>query len=259
MSEQWQRAGRPILAGALLASVELTVVLRGGGRVLLSGFGHAVQTVTVSYATCICLTLAAWAIGSWLARWAGAVGAPQADSTRPEQLIGVLAGVLATALGTWMLWGLTEEASFRGPGARYALVLVVAPLGGFFVGWAISRMTATVRKEGAALPWALLAGLALPVLVVLDTVWVPTLYPEVHLSLSTGSVVVASLFVACLPAAEPGARLRRIGFTAAAVVVVAGLLWMPHFRKEPDRLAAIERHAPITGKVVRALTRRPSE
>ncbi len=257
---QWQRAGRPIVAGVLLASVELAVIVRGGGRVLLSGFGNTMQTVAASYAICICLAFGAWAIGSWLARWAGATGAAtENDPGRAEQVSGIFAGILATALATWMLWGLTEESSFRGPGARYALVLVVAPLGGFFVGWAVSRITASVRKEGGAWPWAVATGVALPVLLVLDAVWVPALYPEVHLSLSIASVVAASLFAACLPAVQADGKARQIGLAFSAVVVVVGLLSIPQIRSEPDRLAAIERHAPITGKVVRSLTRRPSE
>ncbi len=247
------------MAGVLLALVELAVVLRGGGRTLMSGLGEAVQYLAASFAIAICIAFALWAIGSWVARWAGAIGEHKGESTRAEQAMGTIAGTVAAAVATWMLWGLTEEASFRGPGARAAIVLVVAPLMGFFIGWAITRITAKVRQDGSALVWAILSGLALPVFMILDAFWVPNLYPEIHLGLSLGAACSAVLFAACLPPITPGGRTYRAGLVATFVLILLGLWSISALRKEPARLAAVEQHAPVTGKVIRALTRRPNE
>ena len=116
MITQWHRAGRPILAGVLLALVELAVVLRGGGRTLMSGLGEAVQYLAASFAIAICIAFALWAIGSWVALL---LASPFTDHDRSLAAFaaGIVVSFLVLATGTVARSGSSETATTSRSGA----------------------------------------------------------------------------------------------------------------------------------------------
>jgi len=229
--------GNLLLAGLLLATLEVSATLVRGHALFLSVGEQLQYALTVLAASSSC-TLSCGLL----------LRAVCVDSRRARAGRGALALVLAllAALLSWQLTTgrLVHDAWWRVP----AVLLLGALVGG--VGWLVLNAVARRRAQGALrLPWfvasALLAALAL----FLTITVLPRSYPAFHLGLLCGALLTVSVGALSAPTLWPERFLQRTPAVAALLLALAPyLLW--RLASHPTLSFAVHEKAPWTAKLM---------
>jgi arylsulfatase A-like enzyme len=246
---------RPVVAGFLLLVVEAGVVAATGGDLFLDA-GEPLRYLAAALPLLVCLCVTGWALASIVLRASGAARpVPRRAPIGPvARRAGLAAAAIAAPVTALALYLVSDGRRLRDVPGRPFLVV----LGGLSVGallfWIVARLVRKARagetRELRAFA-AFAAGVALAA-VVADATLLRRLYPSLHWTLSGVALSGALLAAAAWPARVTGGVkvfVLSVVFFAAAPLSV----WL--LRDASNASFVVERSAPLTGKVVRALRR----
>ena len=233
-----------LLAGALLASAEIALVLARGSGLFLSLSERALYAVA---------SLSAIGASVLLVGLAFAFSASRGDARRWGRLgLGVLFGGVAAQL----LWSVSDGRRVRDLALRPLLVAVLALLvgGALYVllsalAGARERLGARARRTLVALGATFCGGL-----LIADASILPRGYPAFHIGLQLLAVSTAALAALLAPPllAQPSRR-RAAGVLALAALICAPFA-LTRLGAHPTAGFAVREHAPWTARLLRPFT-----
>lgn len=246
----------PLGAAGLLAATELALVVATARGSFLNG-GEQLQYVVASAAGLVLVSIVGWAIGSAIARAAGATGILRRPAlVRASRRAALVSAAVALPLAAWAAWSLTSGRRLRDLAARPLLVAAVALAAALATGALAALLVRAYRTPNDRTRWLAATGLASLAVaaMMLDAAMLARTYPAFHWALAATAVAAALAASALARLRAPRRERLALAIVATSVgLVVASPFALAAVRSAPNARYVVEESAPLTGKLVRAL------